>query len=57
MPARLLLRALAVGLVAGVAALVLRWAATDAPRLLWPGKDMVAGVAAASPLWRASGVL
>ena len=52
MPARLLLRALAVGLLSGAAALLLRWAATAGPHLLWPGPDLVRGVAAAPPAWR-----
>ncbi len=51
-PAGVLLRALAVGLVSGSAALVLRFAATEAPRLVWPGPDLVQGVAAAPPLAR-----
>ena len=52
MPARLLLRALGIGLISGVAALLLRWAATAAPRLAWPGSDLVQGVAGAAPAWR-----
>ena len=51
-PTRLLLRALAVGLIAGAAAALLRWAATEAPPLLWPGPDLVQGVALATPLRR-----
>ena len=51
-PTRLLLRALAVGLIAGAAAALLRWAATEAPHLLWPGPDLVQGVALATPLRR-----
>ena len=51
-PTRLLLRALAVGLIAGAAAALLRWAATEAPHLLWPGSDLVQGVALATPLRR-----
>ena len=50
--ARLLLRALAVGLLSGTAALVLRWAATEVPHLAWPGTDLVDGVARATPLRR-----
>jgi CIC family chloride channel protein len=46
----LLVRALAVGLVGGAAALVLRWAATELPRLSWPGAVLLTdAVAAASP--------
>ena len=52
-PAGVLLRALAVGLIGGSAALVLRYAATEAPRLVWGGADMVEGVALAPPLARA----
>jgi CIC family chloride channel protein len=52
-PAGVLLRALAVGLVGGSAALVLRFAATEAPLLVWPGPDMVQGVALAPPAARA----
>jgi CIC family chloride channel protein len=51
-PAALLVRALAVGLLGGGAALLLRWAATEAPHLLWPGGDLVQGVALASPASR-----
>jgi CIC family chloride channel protein len=51
-PAGVLLRALAVGLLGGSAALVLRFAATEAPRLVWPGANMVEGVALAPPLAR-----
>jgi len=50
--ARVLIRALAVGLLSGAAALVLRWAATEAPHLVWPGTDLVDGVARATPLRR-----
>ncbi len=50
--ASLLARALAVGLLGGAAALLLRWAATEAPHLLWPGGGLVAGVASATPLRR-----
>jgi CIC family chloride channel protein len=50
--AGLLLRALAVGLLSGAAALALRWAATEAPHLLWPGESLVEGVAQAAPLRR-----
>jgi CIC family chloride channel protein len=48
-PAALLVRALAVGLLSGGTGLLLRWAATEAPHLLWPGSDLVQGVALASP--------
>jgi CIC family chloride channel protein len=51
-PAAPLLRALSVGLLAGGTALLLRWAATEAPRLLWPGPDLVQGVGLASPAAR-----
>ncbi|HSD66537.1 MAG TPA: chloride channel protein [Vicinamibacteria bacterium] len=51
-PTTLLLRALSVGLLAGGAALLLRWAATEGPHLLWPGRDLVQGVALASPAAR-----
>ena len=50
--AGLLLRALAVGLLSGAAALLLRWMATEAPHLLWPGASLVDGVARATPLRR-----
>ena len=49
-PAGRLLRAFAVGLLGGSAALVLRFAATEAPRLVWPGRELVQGVALA-PVW------
>ena len=52
-PAGVLLRALVVGLLGGSAGLVLRLAATEAPRLVWPGPDMVQGVALAPPAARA----
>jgi chloride channel protein, CIC family len=52
-PAGVLLRALAVGLLGGSAGLVLRFLATEAPRLVWPGADMVQGVALTPPLARA----
>ena len=52
-PAGVLVRALAVGLLGGSAALLLRFAATEAPRFLWPGPDMVQGVALAPPAARA----
>jgi len=52
-PAGVLLRALAVGLIAGSAGLLLRFAATAAPGLVWPAPDMVQGVALAPPLARA----
>jgi len=49
-PAALLLRALAVGLLGGTAALLLRWAATELPRLTWPGAALLTqAVAMASP--------
>ena len=48
----LVVRALAVGLLGGGAALLLRWAATEAPHLLWPVGGLVEGVAAATPLRR-----
>jgi CIC family chloride channel protein len=48
----LLVRALAVGLLSGAAAILLRWAATEAPHLLWPDGGLVAGVVAATPLRR-----
>ncbi|HSD29900.1 MAG TPA: chloride channel protein [Vicinamibacteria bacterium] len=51
--AGLLVRALAVGLLGGAAALVLRFAATEAPRVVWAAPDMVQGVAQAPPLARA----
>ena len=51
-PAGVLLRALAVGLLGGSAGLVLRYAATEAPRLVWPGRGLVEGVALAPPLAR-----
>jgi chloride channel protein, CIC family len=51
-PAGALLRALAVGLLGGTAGLVLRFAATEAPRLVWPGPDLVQGVALAPPVAR-----
>jgi CIC family chloride channel protein len=47
--AGLLLRALLVGLLGGAAALVLRFAATEAPRLVWAAPDLVQGVAQAAP--------
>src|SRR5512134_1434957 len=50
--AGLLVRALVVGLLGGAAALVLRFAATEAPRLVWGSIDMVRGVALAPPLAR-----
>lgn len=50
--AALLLRALAVGVLSGTAALLLRWAATEAPHLLWAGTDLVEGVRQASPARR-----
>ena len=52
-PTGVLLRALVVGLVCGSAGLVLRFLATQAPRLVWPGPDMVQGVALSPPLARA----
>ena len=52
-PAGVLLRALAVGLIAGSAGLVLRFAATEAPRLVWGGSDLVDGVSLAPALMRA----
>jgi CIC family chloride channel protein len=52
-PAGMLVRALAVGLLGGSAGLVLRFASTEAPRLVWPGPDMVQGVALAPPVARA----
>ncbi|HVQ27122.1 MAG TPA: hypothetical protein VMV01_18175, partial [Planctomycetota bacterium] len=52
-PAGVLLRALAVGLLGGSAGVVLRFLATEAPRLVWPGADMVQGVALTPPLARA----
>jgi CIC family chloride channel protein len=52
-PAGVLLRALVVGLLGGSAGLVLRFAATEGPRLVWPGSDLVQGVAHASPAARA----
>lgn len=51
-PAGVLVRALVVGLLAGSAALLLRYLATEAPRLVWPGSDMVEGVALAPPAAR-----
>jgi CIC family chloride channel protein len=52
-PAALVLRALAVGLLGGGAALVLRWAATELPRLTWPGAELLTqAVALASPRHR-----
>ena len=48
----MLLRALAVGLLSGAAAILLRWAATEVPHLLWPDGSLVDGVAAATPLRR-----
>lgn len=51
-PAGVLLRALAVGLLGGSAGLVLRYAATEAPRLVWPGPGLVQGVALAPPVAR-----
>jgi chloride channel protein, CIC family len=52
-PAALLLRALAVGLLGGAAALLLRWAATELPRLTWPGAELLTqAVALASPRHR-----
>jgi CIC family chloride channel protein len=42
-----------VGLLGGSAGLVLRFAVTEAPRLVWPGPDMVQGVALAPPAARA----
>jgi CIC family chloride channel protein len=51
-PARALVHALAVGLLAGSAAVVLRFLATEAPRLVWPGPDLVQGVALAPPAAR-----
>ena len=52
-PTGVLLRALAVGLLGGSAGVVLRFLATEAPRLVWPGPDMVQGVALTPPLARA----
>jgi CIC family chloride channel protein len=51
-PARVLVHALAVGLLAGSAGLLLRFAATEAPRLVWPGPEMVQGVTLARPAAR-----
>lgn len=52
-PAALLLRALAVGLLGGAAALLLRWAATELPRLTWPGAELLTqAVALAGPRHR-----
>lgn len=51
-PTRVLVHALAVGLLGGSAALLLRFAATEAPRLVWPGPDLVQGVALAPPVAR-----
>jgi CIC family chloride channel protein len=51
-PARVLVHALAVGLLGGAAALLLRFASTEAPRLVWPGPDLVQGVALAPPAAR-----
>ena len=51
-PARVLVHALAVGLLGGSAALLLRFAATEAPKLVWPGPDLVQGVALAPPVAR-----
>jgi CIC family chloride channel protein len=48
-PAGLLVRALAVGLLAGSAALVLRFVVTEVPLRVWPGPDLVEAVAAAPP--------
>jgi CIC family chloride channel protein len=49
----LLLRALAVGLLGGAVALLLRWAATELPRLTWPdGGLLVQAVSQAGPLRR-----
>jgi CIC family chloride channel protein len=51
-PTRVLVHALAVGLLGGSAALLLRFAATEAPRLVWPGPDLVQGVALAPSVAR-----
>jgi CIC family chloride channel protein len=51
-PAGPLLRAFAVGLLAGGAAIVLRYAATESFRLVWSGPDLVSGVAASPPAAR-----
>lgn len=49
----LLLRALVVGLLGGAVALLLRWAATELPRLTWPDADLlVQAVSQADPLRR-----
>jgi CIC family chloride channel protein len=48
-PAALLARALVVGLLGGGAALVLRWAATELPRLTWPGPELLTLAVAAAP--------
>ena len=51
--ARLLLHALVVGLLAGAAAIGLRFLATALPRLIWPAaNDLVDAVALAPPLWK-----
>jgi CIC family chloride channel protein len=49
----LMLRALVVGLLGGAVALLLRWAATELPRLTWPDADLlVQAVSQAGPLRR-----
>ncbi len=51
--ARLLLHALAVGLLAGTAAIALRFLSTALPTLIWPAADdLVAAVALAPPVWK-----
>jgi CIC family chloride channel protein len=51
--ARLLLHALAVGLLAGTAAIALRYLSTALPTLIWPAaSDLVDAVALAPPVWK-----
>ena len=51
--AALLVRAVAAGLAAGAAALLLRTVITLLPRLVWPAApDLVQAVALASPAWK-----
>jgi CIC family chloride channel protein len=51
--ARLLLHALAVGLLGGAAAIALRFLSTALPTLIWPAADdLVGAVALAPPVWK-----
>ncbi|MCX6553336.1 MAG: hypothetical protein NTY02_20410, partial [Acidobacteria bacterium] len=51
--ARVLLHALAVGLLSGTVAIAVRYAADALPRLIWPhAPDLVSAVAAAPTAWK-----